>query len=144
MATISRFEDLEVWQKSRAFNQKIFEVIQKIQGHKDYSLADQLSRSAGSCMDNIAEGFEREGNREFIHFLSISKGSIGESRSQLYRAFDRNYVEVSQFEQLKEECEVLSKNISGFMNYLRNSEVKGNNFKRENFTKGRETKISNL
>lgn len=144
MATISRFEDLEVWQKCRAFNQKICEVIIKIQRNKDYSLADQLSRSAGSCMDNIAEGFEREGNKEFIHFLSISKGSIGESRSQLYRAFDRKYIEVSQFEQLKEECEMLSRNISGFMNYLRNSEIKGNKYKRENLTTRSESEISNL
>lgn len=130
MGTISKFEDLEVWQKAREFNLRVFDAIQSIQGRKDFSLADQLNRSAGSCMDNIAEGFEREGNKEFIHFLSIAKGSIGESRSQLYRAVDRGHVEQSFFDGLKSDCETLSKNIAGFMGYLKNSEMKGNKFKR--------------
>lgn len=130
MGTISRFEDLEVWQKARVFNTRVFDAILEIQEKRDFSLADQLNRSAGSCMDNIAEGFEREGNKEFNHFLSIAKGSIGESRSQLYRAFDRGHIEQSVFEELKADCETLSKNLAGFMSYLRTSEIKGNKFKR--------------
>lgn len=130
MATLSKFEDLEVWQNAKGFNQKVFPVIQRIKSKGDFSLSDQINRSAGSCMDNIAEGFEREGNRELIQMLAISKGSIGETRSQLYRAFDRNYMNAEEFESLKKDCISLSKSLSGFINYLKNSEIKGNKFKR--------------
>jgi four helix bundle protein len=98
MATIKKFQDLEVWQLARALNQAIFDLICGDAFVKDYALKDQINRSSGSIMDNIAEGFERGGNREFIQFLSIAKGSAAEVRSQLYRAMDRKYLEASQFE----------------------------------------------
>lgn len=130
MATLSKFEDLEVWQNAKQFNDKVFPVIKRIKSKGDFSLSDQINRSAGSCMDNIAEGFEREGNRELIQMLAISKGSIGETRSQLYRACDRKYINTEEFESLKKDCVSLSKSLSGFINYLKNSEIKGNKFKK--------------
>lgn len=128
MATYSRFEDLAVWQNARLFNQKITKLVQLIRSNNNYSLSDQVSRSAGSCMDNIAEGFEREGNREFIQMLAITKGSIGETRSQLYRAFDQKYINEEEFEELKSDCESLSKSLAGFIGYLKNSGIKGKKF----------------
>lgn len=130
MATFSKFEDLEVWQKARDFNLKLFPIVKKLREElKDFSLSDQINRSAGSCMDNIAEGFEREGSKEFVQFLATAKASIGETRSQLYRAYDRNYINENEFESLKSDGEILSKNLAGFIKYLKSSDIKGNKFR---------------
>lgn len=129
MGTINKFEDLDIWQKARTLCKEI----DKLGSNNlkvDFDLKRQILRSSGSIMDNIAEGFEREGNREFINFLSISKGSCGEVRSQLYRALDRNFINEDEFNAINNEYIILAKNISGFMNYLKNSEHKGNKFNR--------------
>ena len=128
MATITKFEDLDVWQAARKLNAELSPLLGVLGETRSYGLKDQLDRSAGSVMDNIAEGFERDGNREFIHFLSIAKASLGEVRSQLYRVLDRNFIDQEKFEELNNKCLVLANQIGRFMTYLNNSNIKGKKF----------------
>jgi four helix bundle protein len=128
MATINDFEDLEIWQLGREICQLVWNLFETTSLGKDYELKNQMNRSSGSIMDNISEGFERNGRREFINFLSYSKGSCGELRSQLYRAFDRNHISKEEFEQLKDKTIIESKKIGAFMSYLVKSDIKGSKF----------------
>ena len=128
MATIKRFEDLEIWQLAREVGNKVFEETQKGKLSKDYKLRDQMNNAGGSIMDNIAEGFGRSGRLEFIQFLSISKGSGNELQSQLYRCLDRKYFQQEKFEELYDLVDKLCRKIFGFMDYLNKSSVKGQKF----------------
>ena len=128
MATINDFEDLEIWQLVREICQLVWNLFETTSLGKDYELRNQMNRSSGSIMDNISEGFERNGRREFINFLSYSKGSCGELRSQLYRALDRNHISKEEFEQLKDKTIIESKKIGAFMSYLVKSDIKGSKF----------------
>ena len=130
MATIKRFEDLEIWQLARELNKQVLPILGVLNETKNYDLKSQLDRSAGSVMDNIAEGFERDGNREFIQFLAISKASLGEVRSQLYRVLDRNVIDEQKQTELNEYCLVLATKIAKFISYLNNSSYKGSKFKK--------------
>ena len=127
MATLKYFEDLEIWKIAREINRDIYYQI-KIR-LQDWALHNQINRSAGSIMDNIAEGFERNGDREFIQFLSIAKASCGELRSQLYRAYDRNYIDQETFNSLAQKTMVESSKIGGFIRYLKKSDYSGTKFK---------------
>ncbi|GGD17199.1 four helix bundle protein [Flavobacterium orientale] len=128
MATINTFEELDIWQLSREICQDVWNAFENSSLGKDFELKNQMNRSSGSIMDNIAEGFERNGRREFINFLSYSKGSCGELRSQLYRAFDRKHITEEEFEFLKEKTITESKKIGSFMAYLVKSDNKGSKF----------------
>lgn len=129
MATISKFEDLEIWIEARRLSVEIFRLANGAEDfQRDYRFRNQILAAAGSIMDNIAEGFERNGNIEFRQFLSIAKGSAGEVRSQLYRALDFKYVEEVNFTQLKEDYERLSGKINNFIIYLNKKDFKGTKF----------------
>jgi four helix bundle protein len=129
MAKINKFEDLQIWQAAREICRFVEFLFQSTALGNNYSLRNQMERCSGSIMDNIAEGFERNGNKEFTQFLSISKGSCGELKSQAYRAFDKKLITEEQFLQLNEMTELEKNKIGAMMNYLKNSELKGLKFK---------------
>mgnify|MGYP000674434019 CR=1 FL=1 len=124
MATIKRFEDLEIWQLARKLSQQIIFISKNTELKSDYRFKDQIIASSGSVMDNIAEGFERDGNLEFRQYLSIAKGSAGETRSQSYRLFDSEYISEEKLKKLVNECEILSKKMANFISYLNKKDFK--------------------
>lgn len=124
----TRFEELGIWQKARDLTKLVY----SITNHKtftDFSLKDQIRRAAVSIMSNIAEGFERGGKEEFIHFLYIAKASCGEVRAQNYIVFDQNYITEKVFLKLKEKTQILSASIYKFIESLKRSGYKGLKFK---------------
>ena len=131
MAGVKNFEELKVWQKAREFNKTLFSVIENSGIKNHYILRDQISRSSISIMSNIAEGFERGGNKEFVQFLYIAKASAGEARAQLYIGLDLLFIEKSQFELLIELAVEVSKMLNGLIKYLKESEIKGYKFMEE-------------
>jgi four helix bundle protein len=128
MATITRFEDLEIWQEARRLAKEIHFISIETELKTDFRFRDQIKAASGSVMDNIAEGFERNGNLEFRQFLSIAKGSAGETRSQLYRVLDFNYINEEKFTTLRIDYENLSGKINNFISYLNKKDFKGTKF----------------
>jgi four helix bundle protein len=116
---IKRFEEMKVWQDSRMITKHIYQISSMGKFAKDYGLRDQIQRASVSVMSNIAEGYERDSNREFIKFLGYSKGSIGEVRSLLYVALDNEYLTEAKFEELRDESIAISQQLSNFEKYLR-------------------------
>ncbi|MFK7972348.1 MAG: four helix bundle protein [Bacteroidia bacterium] len=129
MATINRFEEIKSWQKSRELSAEIYRITSVAPFSQDFALKNQIRRSAGSVMDNIAEGFERGGKKEFIQFLFIAKGSAGETRSQLYRAFDTGMISQEEFTTLTLKVEEISRMLMSFINYLKQTEIQGQKYK---------------
>jgi len=129
MATIQRFEDLEIWKKSRILSYKVYPLTFKNPIASDFRIKDQMRGSVGSIMDNIAEGFERGSKLEFINSLSIAKGETGEFKSQLYRCLDNKYITQKLFNELYNLADELTKMITSFINYLNKSNIKGQKFK---------------
>jgi len=125
------FEDTDMWKKSRELVKIIYQVTKNKKFSKDFILTDQIRRAAISVMSNIAEGFERGSNTEFIQFLYIAKGSAGEVRAQLYAALDQEYLSDSEFQLGCELCVNVSGQISGMIHYLKGSQYKGEKFKAE-------------
>ena len=130
MNTVKSFEDLIVWQKSRILAKNIFLLSEHYEIKRDFGLRQQILNSSGSVPDNIAEGFERDGNKEYRQFLSIAKGSVGELRSQLYRIFDRNILVKSEYEKLNNMTIEVSKMLSSMISKLNSSSYSGRKYKK--------------
>ncbi len=126
---IEKFEDIVAWQKARELTKDIYELTSIGKFEKDFSLKDQIRRCSISIASNIAEGFERGGNKEFIHFLYIAKGSCAELRAQLYIASDLLYINDVEFNNAYNKAIEINKLLYGFISYLKNSNLKGDKFK---------------
>ena len=129
MAAVRDFEELTIFQKARELSKKIYPVTNKDGFKSDYRFVQQIRAAAGSIMDNIAEGFERTGNKEFLNFLYIAKGSWGEVRSQLIRANDVGYLTPEEFDELYSECRKLSAGIMNFIKEIKASDITGAKYK---------------
>ena len=129
MATIRRFEDLEIWKLSRELCNTVFNLVKEEGFSRDFKLINQINGASGSVMDNVAEGFDRGGRKEFINFLGIAKGSSAEVKSQLYRAFDRKYISEEDFQFAYNLADEINRKIHGLISYLNSTETKGQKFK---------------
>jgi four helix bundle protein len=129
MSRIERFEDIEAWKLARRATNLVYEATCGEKFCRDFALVNQIRRASISILSNIAEGFERQGNKEFLQFLAIAKGSCGEVRSQLYIALDREYVDQANFEAISNVLIETSRTISGFMKYLQGAELRGSKFR---------------
>ena len=138
MAAVRDFEELTIFQKARELSKKIYPVTNREVFKSDYRFVQQIRAAAGSIMDNIAEGFERTGNKEFLNFLYIAKGSCGEVRSQLIRANDVGYLTPEEFDELYSECRKLSAGIMNFIKEIKASDLTGAKFKEFNGSKVQE------
>jgi four helix bundle protein len=128
MATRTRFEDIDAWQKARRLSARIHELTAKGKWSRDYAFVRQIRDAALSVMSNIAEGFERDGNREFCNHVTIAKGSAGEVRSQLYSALDVGYCTQQEFDSLYASVTEISRMLGGLMKYLRDTDIRGHKF----------------
>jgi len=131
MPTVQRFEDLEVWKEARELVKQVYRLTTKFPNHETFGLTSQLRRAAVSVMSNIAEGFERGANTEFLQFLFVARASCGEVRSQLYIAIDLNYAPQMEIEEIRKQCEKLSRRIKALIDYLKQSNIKGHKFREE-------------
>lgn len=120
MGTFDSFEKITSWQKARAFNKRIYLTSESPFFRQDFDFVRQIRRASLSITSNIAEGFERNSDKEFVYFLFVAKASAGEVRSQLYLAFDLGYISDNEFTELLAEVSNISKLISGLIKYLQN------------------------
>ena len=126
---IKEVEDLESWKKARSLTNKVYEATAQSGFSRDFGLKDQIRRASISILSNIAEGFERGGDKEFLQFLAVAKGSCGEVRSQLYNAVDQGYLTQDLFESLVDRAGEIGRMISGLMKYLQKSDLKGSKYR---------------
>jgi four helix bundle protein len=129
MGTFKGLHEMDAWLKARELVREIYAVSNQELFKKDFALRDQIRRAAVSILSNIAEGYDQDGNAEFMHFLSIAKGSAGELKSQLHIALDQNYLSKPAFERLHGLVLRVGSLIAGLMNYLRQSKITGIKFK---------------
>jgi four helix bundle protein len=121
MAKLERFEQIQSWQKARMLANQIYDLTAKGDFSRDFELRNQIRRSAGSVMHNIAEGFDAGSNPEFIRFLKISRRSASEVQSQLYLALDRKYISDEELQIAYDIATEVKKLINGLISYLRQS-----------------------
>lgn len=126
-----RFEELEVWRKARELTNTIYAVTKEGSFSRDFCFRDQIRRASLSIMSNIAEGYERDGNKEFVQYLYIAKGSCGEVRSQLHLALDQDYIDAGSGRSLVEEFMKLSIMIRNFISYLKSSNYRGEKYRND-------------
>jgi four helix bundle protein len=129
MATFKRFEEIEVWRSARDLTKQVYALTNQTAFTRDRSLRDQIRRASVSIMANIAEGFCRGGNKEFVQFLAIAKGSVAESQCHLYVALDQGYITQEQFRDTYHKLDRIAAALHSFMVYLRQSPISGIKFK---------------
>ena len=129
MAKIKKFEEIESWKKARSLTKQIYKATSTGKFARDFGLKDQMRRASVSILSNIAEGFERGGDKEFLQFLAMAKGSCGEVRAQLYVALDQDYFSRAEFEALSRIATEASRLISGLMTYLKQSDLRGSKYR---------------
>lgn len=129
MANVEKFEDLEVWKSAHEIARLVYEASSRERFARDFALVNQIRRAAISILSNIAEGFERNGDKEFVQFLLVAKGSCGEVRAQLYVALDQSYVDETSFDDIKGKLNETGRMLSGLIRYLRQSELLGSRYK---------------
>ncbi|RLB03623.1 MAG: four helix bundle protein [Deltaproteobacteria bacterium] len=127
---VESFEDLHVYEQARKLTNRIYEITREAPFSKDYGLVDQIRRASVSIMSNIAEGFERGTNTEFIQFLFIAKGSCGEVRAQLTIAHDQRYISKDTYQALVDSCRRISGMLSNLITYLKGSPYRGTKHKK--------------
>lgn len=118
MGRIERFEDIEAWKRARELTRAVYKVTDESSFARDFALRDQIRRAAISIMSNIAEGYERDGDKEFRQFLSVAKGAVGEVKAQLYVALDVGHLTETEFSRLFDLADETGKLIGGFIRYL--------------------------
>ena len=129
MAAFTRYEDIHAWEQGRALVRSVYGLTCSPLFAKDYGLKDQVQRAAVSVCSNIAEGFERRGNAEFIKFLWIAKGSAAEVSSQLYHAYDVGYITEADFKRVYNEAKLVAGTIYNLIHSIQTSQ-KGPSFTR--------------
>ncbi len=128
MAKVEKFEDLTIFQFARTLCKEVYDITRDGEFQFDSRFVQQIRAAAGSIMDNIAEGYERNGNKEFVQFLYIAKGSCGEVRSQIIRAHDVGFINDDKYNSLYASCMNLNKGIMNFIQSLRLSDMKGQKY----------------
>jgi four helix bundle protein len=131
MAAFSDFEDIEAWKKARLVLKEIYKITKRREFYNDRPMREQIRDSALSVMNNIAEGNDRGGSREFAQFLSVARGSAGETRSMLYAAHDQEYITEKEFSSTFGKLKEISKMLNSLIRYLKNTENTGHKYKQE-------------
>jgi four helix bundle protein len=129
MATFKKFEEIECWKRARQLTRRVYAITNEPAFARDFGLKDQIRRASVSVMSNIAEGYDRSGTAEFVHFLATAKGSAAEVKCQLYVAADQGYIQEDRFSELSALATETGSMVAGLMRYLRASGYKGTKFK---------------